>query len=236
MPVMNGLDLTHEIRKEHKKSDLCIIAISSNNDEDINALFLKYGANDFIKKPFSKEEFSCRINNSIEALENIQFITNHANRDFLTGLYNRRYFFNHMQEYMQTHNEKFAIAMIDIDSFKNINDTYGHDIGDSVIVNLSEILRSNINHKDIVSRFGGEEFCIVLKDVTEDMAFATLERIRINIESSNLEIDNKHIKYTVSIGIYLHNDNESLEDTINQADMMLYNAKNGGRNQVCVQE
>jgi len=74
MPVMDGLELVQEIRKEKNKNELCIIAISSNEDEEVNALFLKQGANDYINKPFSKEEFSCRVNNSIEALENIQII------------------------------------------------------------------------------------------------------------------------------------------------------------------
>ncbi|MCD4667989.1 MAG: response regulator, partial [Sulfurimonas sp.] len=100
MPVMDGLELTHEIRKVHKKSELSLIALSSNEEDEINAMFLKHGANDYIKKPFSKEEFSCRINNTIEALENLNIVTNHANRDFLTGLYNRRYFFSNMSEYI----------------------------------------------------------------------------------------------------------------------------------------
>ncbi|MDQ1245380.1 MAG: hypothetical protein QG565_1721, partial [Campylobacterota bacterium] len=117
MPVMNGLELTSEIRKTYSKNDLSIIAISSSSNDDTTALFLKNGANDYIKKPFSKEEFSCRINNSIEALENIHAITNHANRDFLTGLYNRRYFFADMQSYFEKairESEHFAIAMINI--------------------------------------------------------------------------------------------------------------------------
>ena len=77
MPVMNGLELTHEIRKMYSKKHLSIIALSGSSDEDIIALFLKQGANDFIKKPFSKEEFSCRINNAVEAMENIQIISDY---------------------------------------------------------------------------------------------------------------------------------------------------------------
>jgi len=235
MPVMNGLELTHEIRKEHNKSALCIIAISSNNEEDINAQFLKHGANDYINKPFSKEEFSCRINNSIEALENIQLITNYANRDFLTGLYNRRYFFKNMDSYLkkiaQSH-EEYTIAMIDIDFFKKINDTYGHDVGDNIIINLSEILRTNTSHKDIVSRFGGEEFCIVLKDIDNTTANKVLEKLRTSVESATYVTDkDEHIKFTISIGV-AHSSEDSLEEIINQADMMLYNAKQNGRNQV----
>ncbi|MDQ7042371.1 MAG: response regulator, partial [Sulfurimonas sp.] len=159
MPVMDGLELTYEIRKEHHKNDLGILALSSSQDDEVTALFLKAGANDFIKKPFSKEEFSCRINNTIEALENIQIVTNHANRDFMTGLYNRRFFFDAMMSYeedIKESGERYALALVDIDHFKKVNDTYGHDVGDQVIVALSNILSSSTNHRDLVARFGGE--------------------------------------------------------------------------------
>ena len=236
MPVMNGLELTYEIRKQHDKNKLCILAISSNQDEEINALFLKQGANDYIKKPFSKEEFSCRINNAIEALENIQEVTNHANRDFLTGLYNRRYFFETMQEYKEDareNGEQFAIAMIDIDLFKNINDTYGHDVGDKAIILLSEILRTSTNHRDLVSRFGGEEFCMVLKNINRYSVADILEKIRKKVQEHTFFVDKtKNIKFTISIGATIHHESDELEDTISQADMMLYQAKNNGRNQV----
>ena len=236
MPVMNGLELVHQVRKDRSKNDLCIIAISSNSDEEINALFLKQGANDYINKPFSKEEFSCRVNNSIEALENIQIVTNHANRDFLTGLYNRRYFFDHINEYIenQEHTEKFAVAMIDIDNFKNINDTYGHDIGDKVIVHLADVLMSNTNYRDIVSRFGGEEFCVVLKNINRFSAVEIFDRLRCEVESSVFYSDKKEpIQFTISIGVALYSE-DGLQETINQADMMLYNAKNAGKNQVLI--
>ncbi|WP_373035026.1 diguanylate cyclase [Sulfurimonas sp.] len=236
MPVMNGLELTAEIRKEYTKTQLCIIAISSNNDEEVNALFLKQGANDYIKKPFSKEEFSCRINNSIEALENIQYITNHASRDFLTGLYNRRYFFDNMYEYIEdtkTSGEKFAVAMVDIDNFKQLNDTHGHDVGDKVIVCISEILRTNTSYRDIVARFGGEEFCMVLKNINKYSASDILERVRQEVEGFNFNLDaNTEIRLTVSMGVSIHEDEDSLDETINQADMQLHSAKQNGKNQV----
>ena len=236
MPVMNGLELVNQVRKERTKNDLCIIAISSNNDDEINALFLKQGANDYINKPFSKEEFSCRVNNSIEALENIQIVTNHANRDFLTGLYNRRYFFDHINGYIEDEElgEKFAVAMIDIDNFKKVNDTYGHDTGDKVIIHLADILMSNTNYRDIVSRFGGEEFCVVLKNINQFSAVEILDRLRREVESSVVYSDKKEaIQFTVSIGVSLYNE-DGIEETISQADMMLYNAKNAGKNQVLI--
>ena len=236
MPVMNGLELTNEIRKNYNKTELCIIAISSNNDEEINAMFLKQGANDYIKKPFSKEEFSCRINNSIESLENIQYITNHANRDFLTGLYNRRYFFQNMNKYMEDiklNGEKFAIAILDIDFFKKINDSHGHDVGDRIIVAISEILNSNIDYRNIVTRFSDEEFCIVLKNINQYSVPEILEKLRQEVENFVFILnDEKELKFTISIGASYHDDSDTLEDTINQTDMNLYNAKQSGKNKV----
>ncbi len=236
MPVMDGLELTLEIRKTYTKNELSILAISGNSDEEITALFLKNGANDYIKKPFSKEEFSCRINNSIEALENIQLITNYANRDFLTGLFNRRYFFDEMNEYIEQAKEKgeqFAIGMIDIDHFKKINDTYGHEIGDKIIVSLADILRSATNPQDIVARFGGEEFCVVLKNVNRHSAKEIFERLRENTENFSYHFkDGQYIHFTISIGAVMFHEDESLEDNLNEADMLLYKAKNNGRNQL----
>ncbi|MEN4053342.1 MULTISPECIES: diguanylate cyclase [Sulfurimonas] len=236
MPVMNGLELTFEIRQTYSKDELCILALSGNEDTEISALFLKHGANDYIKKPFSKEEFSVRINNSIEALENIQMITNYANRDYLTGLYNRRYFFHEMHAYVddvKESGEKFAVAVIDIDHFKNINDTYGHEVGDRVIVTLADILRSSTSPRDVVARFGGEEFCIVLKNINRFSAFDILERIRREVETYTFAVEKEtHINFTISIGAVVHHNDNNLEETLNEADLMLYKAKNSGRNQV----
>ncbi len=239
MPVMDGLELTQEIRKTHTKNELCILALSSNDDDEVTALFLKSGANDYIKKPFSKEEFSCRVNNSIEALENIQMITNYANRDYLTGLYNRRYFFKAMNEYVKQvkeNGETFAIGMIDIDHFKNVNDTYGHDVGDKVITSLADILRSSTNPKDLVSRFGGEEFCVVLKNTNQHRAKEIFNRLREETENFIYQLENEeYVKFTISIGAVMFNEEESLQENIDEADMLLYKVKNSGRNQVIFQ-
>lgn len=235
MPVMDGLELTKEIRKIHNKNDMSIIALSSNEDEQITAMFLKNGANDYIKKPFSKEEFSCRVNNSIEALENIHIITNHSNRDFLTGLYNRRYFFKNMQDYFSEAilgGENFAIAMINIDNLKKINDSFGHEAGDDVTVSLSEILRSSVSQKDIVARFGTEEFCVVLKECSANDALEILEGIRANVERNITKTDKgEELRFSISIGVSIHHE-DTLQEDVAQADMMLYNAKQSGKNQI----
>jgi len=232
MPVMDGLELTKEIRKKYTKDEISVIALSSNADDDVNAMFLKSGANDYIKKPFLKEEFSCRINNSIEALENINLITNQANRDYLTGLYNRRYFFDHMKKYLEEVYETYALAMIDIDFFKKVNDVYGHETGDKVIVTLSEILRTSTNHNDIVARFGGEEFCVVLNNINRYSATDIFERIRKSVESTTIIAESgERLNITISIGFVMSED-ITLEELIAEADMNLYKAKENGRNQV----
>ena len=238
MPVMNGLDLTLEIRKQFAKNDMSIITISSNSDDEITALFLKNGANDYITKPFSKEEFSCRVNNSIEALENIHIITNHSQRDYLTGLYNRRFFYEHMQEYFPQaleNSESFAIAILDIDNFKAINDTYGHEEGDRVIVALADTLRSFTQPTDIVARFSGEEFCVVLKNSSSQQALETLERIKKAVEETLFLTQKKEqIRFSISLGVSFEHE-EGLDESLNQADMHLYSAKQNGKNQIVFQ-
>lgn len=235
MPVMDGLELTNEIRKNYTKNDLTIITVSNDNDEEITALFLKSGANDYIKKPFSKEEFSCRINNSIEALENIHTITNHANRDFLTGLHNRRYFYEHATKYFEEalqNGQNFAIAIIDIDHFKKINDTFGHNSGDEAIITLADILRTSTTKDDLVARFGGEEFCVLLKNISADKALEVFERIRESVKSSITKgSKDEEIRYTISAGVITH-PQDTLEESISEADMLLYNAKQNGRNRI----
>lgn len=240
MPGMDGLELTRKIRKKYSKNELSILVLSGYADEETTALFLKHGANDYIKKPFSKEEFSCRINNSIETLENIQTITKYANRDFLTGLFNRRYFFSSVEKYIRkirVSHEQFAIGLIDIDYFKKINDRYGHDIGDKVLIALADILTSSTNPNDIVARFGGEEFCVVLQGVNSTTAKEIFSRIRKNVENFSYQLnDDTHITFTISIGAVLFDKENSIKNNINVADKMLYEAKNNGRNQLVFED
>ncbi|MCW8895752.1 MAG: response regulator [Sulfurimonas sp.] len=235
MPVMNGLELTSAIRKTHNKNDISIIAISSSEDDYINAQFLKEGANDYIKKPFSKEEFSCRINNAIEALENIHIVTNHSKRDYLTGLYNRRYFFEVTNDYMaqtQESGEKFTVAIITIDGFSAITNAGGSEKINKVAIDASEVLRANINHHDILAKLNIDEFCVVLKNTNYDSAINILERLRRKASSSSIHIsDDQVVKYTISIGAALSK-YDTFDEILEQADMMLYNAKLKGTNQI----
>ena len=123
------------------------------------------------------------------------------------------------------------VSLLDIDKFKSINDTYGHDIGDEAIKTVSTILNKNLRKTDLIARFGGEEFCILIENISLENATILLERVRQAFERHLLVIDNLQIKFTVSIGIYYGIKN-TLEEMIKIADNELYFCKNNGRNQI----
>lgn len=195
---------------------------------------MKYGANDFLYKGFSNEEFFARINSNIEVLELFDEIKNKANKDYLTGLFNRRYLFdvgNKIYEDCKINDKIFAIAIIDIDNFKNINDTYGYDVGDMALKEVSKILNKEIMSNALISRLGGEEFCICFYNRTEKDIDELLENIRKKFENNIINYNNKEIKYTISIG-YSFRFGKNIDSMINNADKYLYFAKNEGRNRV----
>ena len=235
MPVMDGLELTTEIRKRYTKNDMAIIALSSNENEDINALFLKEGANDYIRKPFSKEEFSCRIDNTIEAIENIQIVLNHANRDFLTGLYNRRFFNSYILEYEKEaleDSEIFSIAMVGIDNLDDIKSKYGSEVAKEVTIHISNILTSTTNYKDLVSIFLEDEFCIILKNTNEETSIIVAKRLQNEVQKAVFMTDKKEIiDITVSVAVMTHHE-DKIQDSVDQTDMMLFKAKENGVNQL----
>ena len=232
MPKLDGLELTKKIRRNYQKDELSIIVTSNDTSKRIPAKFLKYGANDFLYKGFSNEEFFARINSNIEIIELFDEIKNKANKDHLTGLYNRRYLFNIGNEIYndcKTKNKVFAIAIIDIDNFKRINDTYGHDIGDIALKEVSVILNKNISSNGLISRLGGEEFCICFYNRNEDEIKELLEYIRKDFEKNVIEIKDIQLKYTISIGCSF-DFGLNMDAMIKNADEYLYEAKKDGRN------
>jgi len=157
-------------------------------------------------------------------------------KDTLTSLYNRRYIDRTLPEEIARCNDKnpLSIAMIDVDHFKSINDTYGHNAGDIIIKKLGQILSNSIrNDTDWAARYGGDEFLICLPNTDNKKAYKVLERIRKNVEKINIKIENIKIKVTVSGGLYTLNNNILAPvDLIKYADDKLYNAKEQGRNRI----
>jgi len=232
MPVIDGLELTKEIRKSKSKNELPIIAMTASNKELISAQFLKIGANDFINKPFTKEELACRIHNSLDVVELLGRVQQLANYDFLTNISNRRHFFECMHVYMLETKEPFALCMIDVDNFKTINDSFGHDVGDSVLITLAKVLKDNLKGSDIVARFGGEEFCVALKNVDEKQALEFFFKLRTIIATTPIRPSgHKAFNFTVSMGVTF-SDLESIDAMLKHADMALYKAKQNGKNRV----
>ena len=159
--------------------------------------------------------------------------------DDLTGFFNRR----HLMELLETEYNRsvrtgavFSLAMMDLDKFKNVNDTFGHQIGDKVLITFSNIIRNVLRKSDFCGRYGGEEFLIVLTqtDLNDAMVFA--ERIRSCVEESFFPELSRKSKITVSIGLAEHRTNEVIDKTISRADEALYRAKKNGRNRIEVSQ
>lgn len=234
MPKMDGMELIYNIRKEIPRDELAIIGISSTNDNIVSVKLLKSGANDFISRPFSHEEFNCRINQNIDAIANYKKLKDASIKDFLTKLFNRKYIFetgSKLFNNAQRGNLKLTTAMIDIDYFKKVNDTYGHHIGDLALKHISALLSKDLREGDILARMGGEEFCVLCINLDAKNAAMVFERIRKTVADTPLVVDDLTLPITISIG-YTLTLNDSLDKMISDADTALYQAKETGRNKV----
>lgn len=234
MPGLNGLELTREVRKHYNNRELAIIGISDHTDGTLPARFLKSGANDYLHKPFVHEEFYCRIQQNLEIQEYVQKIRRLAETDHLTGLYNRQYLFAHSQRRRAT--EEAAppvLALLDIDHFKRINDTWGHPAGDAVLRHLAELLRECGGPHNIAARIGGEEFVLTGEEWPTDV-HTHFESLCRRVEGTPVHTGEATIFYTISIGV-CRLPGDSLEERLKAADRLLYRAKAEGRNRVCAE-
>lgn len=232
MPGMTGVELIGAVRENHPKDELAIIGMSAAGDPLLSARLIKAGANDFVHKPFQVEEFHVRVGHAIEMLEKIELIRDLSYKDPLTRLHNRRYFFENADKFMagaKKKGQKLAVAMLDIDFFKKVNDTYGHDGGDVVLVRVASLIREGFPDNAITCRFGGEEFCVLLAYDGDDVV-AWFDGFRRAIERERIDADGETIAVTVSIGVCSEPD--TIESMLKLADSRLYTAKETGRNRV----
>lgn len=239
MPNMDGVMLTQKLRRQYSRQQMTIIGLSSDANKQLSAHFLKLGGSDFISKPFFEEEFFCRINQNMELLEHIKQLKFLATRDYLTGLYNRRHFFEVGEGILARYQEKglvFGVALLDIDYFKKVNDKHGHDAGDLVLRQLGRLLLesidSDLQDHNIVARFGGEEFCFLFIARDPAQIKARLSSLRKRIETDDFILENGvKLSVTASIGL-LTGQIETLQSGLTIADRALYQAKHNGRNQL----
>ncbi len=223
MPKIDGKELIKKVRKKKKITELPIIVISSNEDSSMFLKALKLGANDYLKKPFLKEELVIRVNNLLDLYDSFKRISSQLQKDSLTGVYNRFYLENTLESIFNMY-EKKSIVMLDIDYFKKINDNYGHQFGDEVLKNFAEKIKNVIRKSDIVIRYGGEEFLIFMPNTSKEEALIVLLKIK------NVIKNDKTFKYTFSAGIA--DEGETLAEMIKIADDRLYKAKKSGRNKI----
>ncbi|MCK5310590.1 MAG: diguanylate cyclase [Desulfobacteraceae bacterium] len=224
-----------------KGINIPVIIVTGHGSEKIASQLIKAGAYDYFPKSELDANSVIRsINSSIDKarlqkeLDIVhKKIAENSIKDGLTGLYNHRYFMEALEiefERALRYNRKFSLLMVDIDYFKVINDKYGHQAGDGVLSGLSDVFRSCVRKSDVVCRYGGEEFTIILPDTDKENAIITAEKIRKEVEKTELKSGGHQIKVTISVGICTNHEIDSPRALIGESDRALYRAKNNGRN------
>jgi len=227
MPEKNGIELVKDIRKNYQMDVLPILVVSGEKDIYNAIKILKLGANDFIKKPFEKEEFIIRVNNLLDLYDYLFEYKHLSIIDSLTGVYNRTYLEYNFEKIYNAFSKK-SIAMLDIDFFKKVNDRYGHQTGDEVLKYFANLVKNTLRKEDIVIRYGGEEFLIFLPNTSKEEAMVILTKIKILLKKAK----EKPVDFTFSAGIA--DDEETLVNMIKKADERLYKAKESGRNKIII--
>jgi two-component system, cell cycle response regulator len=239
------LRLCSLIRANEATRQVPLLVIADVEDQARVVKALEIGVNDYLTRPVEKNEFLARVRTQIrrrrytDTLRNsMQTSLEMALIDPLTGLNNRRYFTSHLTSllgYAGSTRGELTLLILDIDHFKHVNDTYGHDAGDEVLVEFSRRMKLSVRGIDLVCRLGGEEFVIVMPDTDPIRGFRIADRIRQSVSNVPFKIRNgaKDIPVTVSVGMTgLRGEDGSVDALMKRADDALYKAKNNGRNRV----
>src|SRR3954465_8531057 len=245
MRGFDGLGLCSQLRSLPEGRHAPILVVVSDGDRRKLTQALEMGVNDYLTRPVDKNELVARVRTQLRKKRyadrlrhNVQLSLEMAITDQLTGLHNRRYMSRHLDTLMadaQKNGRPLAFVIMDIDFFKQVNDTYGHDIGDEVLKEFAKRIAANVRGVDLACRYGGEEFVVVMPDT--DMTFATniAERLRHSIETTPVKISRNpgHLNITISIGIArCEGESDTAEQLLHRADQALYRAKRTGRNKV----
>ena len=241
---IDPLRVCSQIRTLERTRNLPILLVADDADRARVMRALDLGVNDFIMRPVERNELAARVRTqirrqryAIELRESVNHTLALAVTDELTGLYNRRYFERHLAIMLTKAREQdrdMAVMLIDMDFFKQVNDTYGHDIGDAVLREFALRLRRNIRGVDLACRYGGEEFVVLMPDTDFRQAEGVAERVRMAVAERSFDIGaHRGLTVTVSVGLALNEGNTDTPDVIlKRADIALYRAKREGRNRV----
>jgi diguanylate cyclase (GGDEF)-like protein len=242
MPVFPGIKFIKEAKKISPESDLIVMTGFPSVETAVKCM--KLGAVDYIAKPFDKEYFNLIVRKALykrtlekRAAER-EYYEQISRIDGLTGLYNRNFFHNLIDSEISRaarYKHNFSLLMIDIDDFKRINDTYGHQVGDKVLKELASLLNSFVRKNDSVARYGGEEFAIIFSQTAKKHGRMFGNRIVNDIDSSKIKEISKDDKLTISAGLAGYPDDASTQEAlIKKADEALYHAKRMGKNTLYV--
>ncbi len=234
MPEMNGIELLRELKK--LSEDLQVVMVTAYGTIKDAVECMKLGASDFITKPVLLDHLYITIRRIMEEkrlkeeAELANYYKNLSHLDDLTGLYNFRYLMIVLKKEAKRHiryNHTLTLAMLDLDNFKEYNDTRGHEAGNELLVNIAHIFRHNTRNCDMIFRYGGEEFIIVFPETTQEEAEVVAQRIRVMVEAS--------LDTTITIGLAsLPKDTTSSKELIDLADKAMYWGKAHGKNQVVI--
>ncbi|MEQ8745710.1 PleD family two-component system response regulator [Pyruvatibacter sp.] len=241
----DGLRFCSHLRSEDRTRNVPILAIVENGDTARLVRALDMGVNDYLMRPVDRNELTARVRTQLKRKryqdvlrQNLQLSLEMAITDPLTNLYNRRYMESHLGTLVQRAADRgkpISLLIVDIDFFKSVNDTHGHDVGDEVLREFGERLARNVRGIDLACRYGGEEFVVVMPDTDVAFANAVAERLRTEIASLAFQVSTEtgRLDITASIGVTaLLSPNESVDQFLKRADKALYRAKREGRNRV----
>ncbi len=244
LPDINGIEVLKRIRKLDKTKYTPVILITASDDPDTKIKGIEAGANDYLIKPISRHELKARVKSLLKShqLQNYLF-TNYAQvvekaiKDGMTGLYNNSYLKQFLAaeiEYSIKMNKPLSLLMMDLDDFKDYNDTNGHPIGDKALQEVASIILKNIRNSDLPARYGGEEFAVVLPGTSSQEAVKVAQRIRQEIEAHVFEHQDKTKRknLTISIGVAQLSKEMDVMSFLQRADSALYQAKRKGKNTV----
>lgn len=241
---LDPLRLCSQLRSLDRTRFVPIILLTDEGKEDLIVRGLDIGINDYLVRPLNAQELTARLRTQVRRKryndhlrQSVTQTIEMAVTDPLTGLYNRRYLDSHLQTLVDralARRRPLSVMITDIDRFKSVNDTLGHDGGDEVLREFARRLRKNVRGMDLACRFGGEEFVIAMPDTDGTVARSVAERVREEIANTPFSVSNQSLGVTVSVGVAsLKADAEdSMQDLLKRADRALYEAKNSGRNRV----
>jgi two-component system, cell cycle response regulator len=235
MPETTGFHIIQQIRSDVQRQLTPVLFLTARTDMEDKYKGFRLGADEYLTKPFHFEELMLRIKTLITRVEKYRTL---SMRDQLTGLYNRRYLISRLQELFAAHARKpfpISLAILDLDFFKKVNDKYGHPCGDMVLKTFAQFLNENLRETDIVTRYGGEEFIILLPDTDQHQSLDVLSRIREEFRLTEINCTEGVFFQTFSGGIaQIFEGIDTIPALIQEADKALYLAKYRGRNTICL--